>query len=133
MAEPVACDLVEFSYDTTSHDGCRCIARTVETTEKADTSGYYHEYKAKSCNKGQRFHEESYTIARMDNFRKDTLLGDVIERVYVPDLKKYTARKKSLYLNEEKFETPRSSNELYNCLQLNYGADDAKYLLGGKK
>lgn len=133
LAEPVACELVEFTYDTTSSEGCRCVAHTVYPLEEPDTSSYYHEYKAKSCENATRFHEESYSIQRMGNFRKDSLVGEIIDRVYVRELKKYTTRSKSVYTSHVEFEDPRTKKQLFSRFQMEYGTEDAKYLLGDKK
>ena len=133
LAEPVACELVDFTYDTTSSEGCRCVAHTVYPSALLDTSSYYHEYKAKSCENATRFHEESYTIQQMGDFRKDSLVGNIIDRVYVPELKKYTTRSKSPYTTHIDFEEPRTKKKLFSRFQLEYGTEDAQYLLGDKK
>lgn len=129
LAEPVACELVEFKYDSTSSEGCRCAAWTVIPQEEADTSHYYHEYKVKSCNRGKSLHEESYSIEHKGNFMKDSITGDVIDRLYVPDLNQYTTRTQSVYVCCIEYEKPRSKQEMYRWFGIEYGKEDAKYLL----
>lgn len=129
LAEPVACELVEFKYDSTSSEGCRCAAWTVAEQEEADTSSYYHEYKVKSCNKGKRLHEESYSIEHKGNYSKDSITGNVIDRLFVPDLNQYTTRTQSVYVCCIEYEKPRSKQEMYRWFVISYGKEDAKYLL----